>query len=156
MRKRPSLQNNQVVRGTNPDLEDVFHGLLCCLFSPCAQRGSQTKNLWQRLLPVQLFLHVATHYLVVDSLLFGVVTLVDDQQCDICQERTEGLKLKSDISASLLSSCCVPESSTCLASSRFIIALYRICAVQMTTSESFTTCPKKSFSSLSPLMGTTL
>lgn len=61
----------------------MFHSILQNLFSTGPRRGGEAQNLWQLFVPIQLFLHIATHDLVVDSLLLGVVTLVDDEQRDV-------------------------------------------------------------------------
>lgn len=61
------------------DLQDMLHSLFQDLFAPGPWRCSETQDLWQWTFSFQFFLHIASHYLVVDRLLVGVVTLINYQ-----------------------------------------------------------------------------
>ena len=63
----------------------MLHRCVQELCPPCAWGGSKAQDLWQPLLSLQLLLRVAPHYLIVDRLFVGVMTLVNDQQSDICK-----------------------------------------------------------------------
>lgn len=57
----------------------MVHSHFQDLCTSCPRGRSEAQNLRQHTLSSQLFLHIASHDLVVDCLLVGVVTLINYQ-----------------------------------------------------------------------------
>lgn len=72
------------------DLQDVVHSVFQALCSSCSWGCSETQDLRQWTFSFQLLFHIASHNLVVDRFLVGVVALINYQQRNVCKEPPDG------------------------------------------------------------------
>ena len=70
----------------NPHLQYMLHSVFQNPCTPRPRRCSETQDLWQFSFTFQLFLQVESHNLVVDTLFVSVVTLINNQQSNVCKE----------------------------------------------------------------------
>lgn len=69
-----------------PDLQYMLHSLVQGLCASCSWGCCEAQDLWQWFFSLQLFLHIESHYFVVDFLLLSVVALINYQQSNICRK----------------------------------------------------------------------